>query len=126
MNTATSTPTLAKKQVIEKNIDLATNLNGKLHNEIFCHIAKAGINGIPETRLNDYRFIFRTKDKSHPDTRTKVIDSVRKQLHELSDVVTLLSHAMRASDFIAKVLKEVPDSSLEMPMVVYFYQKVQD
>jgi len=117
------TPAIAPPETKTKVVRLKTNLNNKLNNPRFCHIQIAGLNGIPESVAENTIFKFTTDDSSHLPVYAKLIDSVRQPLSELSSVFTWMSHNMDQQEFINKVLKEVPGTTRETEMVIYFYKK---
>ena len=106
-------------------VTLKTNLNRKLGSPRFCHI-QIGLHRIPESVAESTIVKFVTEDKSYGPVNTRLVDSVRQPLGELSSVFTWLSHNMDKDDFIIKVLTEVPGTTLNTEMAVYFYTAISD
>lgn len=106
-----------------RELRMKSNLNGKLHGRFMCHIQIGGKTGIPESVAENTLVKILTDDKSVDPSYWKIIDSIRVPLEEISSSLTWLSHAMSREEFIVRVLTEVPGSSKQTEMVVFFYEE---
>ena len=119
-----TTTTPSQPQI--RDVRLKTNLNHKLGCDQFIHIQIAGKSGITESTEESTIFRFTTNDQSHKPVLAKVHDSIHQKLGELAPIFPWLSHNISRDEFIEKVLKEVPGTTKQTEIVIYFYKAIPE